>query len=118
MKKYLLLLSLLGTSLSLFGATGNNSSNQTMQMQPADCSNMSADEQSFANQLMDSNNKMLFCSQFTPQQRQQAMQMNGAKNASGNAMNADDAVQQVMQTSSTSPMAPAKGRTGGACPVR
>ena len=126
MKKYVLFLSMLGISAnSLFAAAVNsNGSNPVkheeqakMLAQAADCSTMSVDEQNFANQLNDMNNRTAFCTQFTSQQRQQAMQMNGQLDSSGNMMNADQAVQQVMQMNSTPAMQQGK-RTGGGCPVK
>ena len=124
MKKHILFLSMLGISASsLFAAAANsNGSNpqegqEKMLAQAADCSTMSIAEQSFANQLNDMNNRTAFCTQFTPQQRQQAMQMNGQLDSSGNMMSADQAVQQVMQMNSTPAMQQGK-RTGGGCPVK
>jgi hypothetical protein len=116
-------------SSSLFGAS--NSSNQKgsgkvqlgqiqeQTMNQPDCSRMTADEQNFANQLMDMSNKSMFCTQFTPQQRQQAMQMMGMQDTSGNMMTADQAVQQVMQTNGMAPMSQQRTRSsGGGCPVK
>ncbi len=61
----------------------------------------------------------MFCSQFTAQQRRQAMQMMDQPDASGNMMTADESVQQVMMSSGMTPPATnAKPRTGGGCPVK
>lgn len=102
---------------SLFAGNGQKSSSKTAQQQPAvpaaDCSQMSADEQDFSTQLSDTN-KSLFCSQFTPQQRMQAMQMTGQPDSLGNTMTADQSVQKVMQMGGIQP----KKRTGGGCPVK
>jgi hypothetical protein len=120
MKKHILFFSLLGLSAgSLFAAAANpqQEGQEKMLAQAADCSTMSVAEQSFANQLNDMNNRAAFCTQFTPQQRQQAMQMNGQLDSSGNMMNPDQAVQQVMQTNPTPAMQQRK-RTGGGCPVK
>ncbi len=93
------------------------SQDQMMMNQP-DCTKMSADEQNFANQIMDMNNKMMFCSQFTPQQRRQAMQMMGQTDASGNMMTADQAVKQTMQNNGMTPMTQQRNRSNGGCPVK
>ena len=84
-----------------------------------DCSKLSPPEQNFANQLTQEVNRAMFCGQFTPQQRQQAMSMTGQTDVNGNMVNADQAVQQVMQTS-PAPNAPRiqQKRPGGACPVK
>jgi uncharacterized membrane protein len=128
MKKYILSLSACVISASsLFAAAGNSNRQKQpasvaqqgqaqMMTPPADCSKMSADEQNFASQMSDMNNKSMFCSQFTPQQRQQAMQMMGQPDASGNMMSADQAVQQVMQSST--PSTQRRTRAGGGCPVK
>lgn len=92
--------------------------NQGQMMNEPDCTTLSADEQNFAYQINDMNNKMMFCTQFTPQQRQQAMQMMGQTDASGNMMTADEACKQVMQNSGMTPMAKPKGRSSGGCPVK
>ncbi len=77
-----------------------------------DCSDMSMDMQTFANQLS-SSNKRMFCGQFNNRQRTQAMQTTGQKDASGNMMSADQAVQKVAADSN---MTPAKTPSG--CPVK
>jgi hypothetical protein len=81
---------------------------------------MSKAEQSFASQLNDSNNKLMFCSKFTAQQRQQAMQMLGKPDSSGNMTTADQAVQKTMQNNNMmAPPAPKSSRpSGGGCPVK
>ena len=94
----------------------------SMGMPPAgpNCTALTPNEQVFAGQIMEMDNKMMFCSQFTPQQRQMAMQMVGKPDAAGNKMSADGAVQQVMQTNGMmAPAASPKGRpSGGSCPVK
>lgn len=124
MKKYVLFLSMLGISAnSLFAAAVNSNGSNPQEGQTkllaeaAECSTLTPAEQNFANQLNDMNNRSTFCTQFTSQQRQQAMQMNGQLDSSGNMMNPDQAVQQVMRMSSTPAMQPKK-RTGGGCPVK
>jgi hypothetical protein len=92
--------------------------NQGQMMNEPDCSKLTADEQNFANQMNDMNNKTMFCTQFTPQQRQQAMQMMGQTDASGNMMTADQAVKQVMQNSGATPMTQQRGRSSGGCPMK
>jgi hypothetical protein len=92
----------------------NDNSDQAM-MSPADCSEMSEDEQDFASQLNDANSKT-FCSKMTPMQRQKAMQMTGMRGSSGTKISPDDAVQNVMKNSG---MQGGKGQRGsGACPVQ
>ncbi len=92
--------------------------NQGQMMNQPDCTKLTADEQNFANQINDMNNKTMFCTQFTPQQRQQAMQMMGQTDASGNMMTADQAVNQVMQNSGMTPMTQQRGRSSSGCPVK
>jgi hypothetical protein len=82
-----------------------------------DCSQLNQAEQNFAAQIMDINNRAMFCSQFSIQERQQAMQMMGQPDSSGNLMNADQAVQQVMGSGSM-PMSQQKPRSSGGCPVK
>lgn len=92
--------------------------NQGQMMNQPDCTKLTADEQNFANQLNDMNNRSMFCTQFTLQQRQQAMQMMGQTDASGNMMTADQAVMQTMQVNGMSPMPSSRGRASGGCPVK
>jgi hypothetical protein len=120
MKKCIFLLSTLALSATQLFAASDNVIAQQSQAQMssvADCSKMSTAEQSFAGQLTDVNNKAMFCSQFTPQQRQQAMQMSGQMDASGNRINPDQAVQQVMASASI-PATQPRVRSGGGCPVK
>ncbi|MES2122310.1 MAG: hypothetical protein V4492_05980 [Chlamydiota bacterium] len=84
----------------------------------AGCSSMSQDEQDFAAKLLDMNNQVVFCSQFSPGQRQQAMDIAGKPDANGNAVSADDAVAQTMQGSATGAGATPKRKPGGACPLK
>ncbi len=107
------------------GATGQQPASGSaqqgqMMMQSPNCSQLTQTEQNFAAQIMDMNNRTMFCTQFTAQQRQQAMQMMGQPDSSGNTMNADQAVQQVMGSGSMpSPATQPRPRTsGGACPVK
>lgn len=121
MKKYVLFSSVvIFSASSLFAGNGKKSSDKTAQqaqqqtMAPAsNCSQLSADEQKFSSQLNDGN-KMMFCSQFTSQQRVQAMQMAGQPDVNGNMISSDQAVQQVGQMGVTQP----KKRAGGGCPVK
>ena len=121
MKKFVFVLSALVLSASSSLCAAQNSSKASAQSgqmtnQNADCSQLSPQEQNFANQVMDMNNKTMFCSQMTMQQRQQAMQMMGQPDASGNMMNADQAVQQVM---GATPMTQPKPKaSNGGCPVK
>ncbi len=118
-------LQLFAAPASANGATGQQPANGAsqqgqMMMQTPNCNQLTPAEQNFAAQIMDMNNKTMFCTQFTAQQRQQAMQMMGQTDSSGNKMNADQAVQQVMGSGSMStPATQQKPRTsGGACPVK
>lgn len=124
-KKFLLGILTILSSLSLSAAENdeklitqnnnykNNSSGDNMMNDS--CSGLSADEQTFASQLNDSN-AMMFCSQMTPAQRQKAMQMNGTRGPSGTKMSPDDSVQNVMKNSA--PNAGKGQRGSGACPVQ
>lgn len=78
-------------------------------VQTGGCSMLTTDEQAFAAQLSDPANRAMFCSEFTAEQRQQAMGMMTG------SMTADQAVQQVMQKGSTR-SSPAR-RSGG-CPAK
>ncbi len=134
MKKTVFFLSVLAiaASSSLFGASisanqKGSGKAQLGQMQgqqdqgrmtQPDCTQLTPDEQNFANQVNDMNNKMMFCTQFTSQQRQQAMQMMGQMDATGNMMTADQAVKQVMQNNGMTPMSQQKSRSSGGCPVK
>jgi hypothetical protein len=131
MKKATFFLSvlLLVASASLFAATAKGNTqlgqmqnqgqmNQGQMMNQPDCTKLTADEQNFANQLNDMNNKSMFCTQFTPQQRQQAMQMMGQTDTSGNMMTADQAVQRTMQNNGMTPMMQSRGKASGGCPVK
>jgi hypothetical protein len=112
---------ILAAGASLFAAPKGKTQlgQQNMNMdQMADCSQLTPDEQNFANQMMDMNNRNMFCTQFTPQQRRQAMQMMGQQDSSGNMMNADQSVQQVMQMGGMTPMNQQKNRSTGGCPVK
>jgi len=105
----------------LLADTGSNYDDNTygqddVMNQSSDCARLREEEQYFATQIMDANNKSMFCSQFTAEQRQRAMQMLGQLDSSGTKMNADQAVMRVRSMSS--PGAKTQTRTGGACPVR
>lgn len=100
---------------------------QQMMQPPANCSNLTPDEQNFSYQLTNPNNQSMFCSQFTPDQRMQAMQMAGQPMAGGNTMSPDQAVQQVMKNNRMAPMSAPTNQNGnngysntngGACPVK
>jgi hypothetical protein len=83
-----------------------------------DCTKLTSDEQSFANQVLDMNNRTMFCTQFTVSQRRQAMQMMGQQDTSGNMMTADQAVKQVMQNNGMTPMNQRGTSSSGGCPVK
>lgn len=76
------------------------------------CSQFSKAEQNFAAQMNDIKNKKMFCSQFTPEQRQQAMRIAAELDTRGNRMSADQAVQSVNARASQKP------RSNGGCPVK
>ena len=78
--------------------------------------NLSPEEQKFANQLTNSDNIAMFCNQFTPEQRHQAMQLKGQRDEAGNILTADRAVQQV--AGNTLPPNKSPRRSGGGCPVK
>jgi len=85
-----------------------------------DCSAMTADEQQFANQIVDPKLKMMFCTKFTPDQRNTAMQSMNQPDAQGNMMSADQSVQKVMKDNNmTMPMMQQQQQRSGAggCPV-
>ncbi len=84
----------------------------------AGCSEMSQEEREFAAKLLDMNNQTIFCSQFSPGQRQQAMDLAGKPDANGNTQSADDAVSQTMQGASPAAGATSKRKPGGACPLK
>lgn len=119
MKKYVLFSSVVIFSASSLFAGSGQSGKTAQQAQPqtmapaANCSQLSADEQKFSSKLTDSN-KMMFCSQFTSEQRVQAMQITGQPDVNGKIISADQAVQQVGQARATQP----KKRAGGGCPVK
>lgn len=85
-----------------------------------ECSQLPADQQSFAAQLTTQDNKIMFCSKFTLQMRQQAMQKLGKPDPSGNKITADQAVEQIMAANGLLPPSqqPKPKTYGGACPVQ
>ncbi len=84
-----------------------------------DCSHLSQAEQNFSVQIMNPKNREAFCSDFTMQQRQQAMQLVGQPDSSGNIMNADQAVQEVMESGTMVPMTQQNMNSSrGGCPVK
>jgi len=109
------LIATLSSSLSAAPPANGKAQSGQMMNQPAGCNQMTAEEQNFCSQIMDMNNKMLFCSKFTPQQKQQAMQMMGQMDASGNMMTADQAVQQVQGAGAATSTKP---KTSGGCPAK
>lgn len=113
MKKHILIAiaALVASSGAAFGATPQPA-------QPAQCSQMTPEEQTFANQLTDPNNQTIFCSQLTSDQRQMAMQLTGRVDAKGNKITADQAVQQVVLTSKGGSSTTPNRKPGGACPLQ
>ncbi len=89
-------------------------------MQMADCSQLTPDEQDFANQL-NPTNKMVFCNKFTPDMRTSAMEMSGQMGMDGTLITNDQAVERVAKDNNmTMPMAAPAGtpRQGGSCPTK
>ena len=84
------------------------------------CSQLPADQQSFAAQLTSQDNQIMFCTKFTPQLRQQAVQKMGKPDPSGNKITADQAVEQIMAANGLLPPSqqPKPKTYGGACPVQ
>jgi len=103
---------LLGTAVLGLAAIGH-ADNKSAPMNQMECSMLGDQEQTFANKL-NAANKTTFCKQFTASQRSRAMQMANQKGSNG-SMTPDAAVQKVMQEDR---MSPAKGATGGGCPVK
>ena len=84
------------------------------------CSQLPADQQSLAAQLTSQDNQIMFCTKFTPQQRQQAVQKMGKPNAGGSKTTADQAVEEIMAANGLLPPSqqPKPKTYGGACPVQ
>jgi len=100
--------------------SGTSNGAQPQGQSMADCSMMTADEQQFANKIVDSNLKMMFCNKFTPDQRSTAMQMMNQPDAQGNMMTSDQCVQKVMKDNNMMmPMMQQKKSGGpGGCPAK
>ena len=99
-------------------ACGTIAQAQTAPMQ-ADCSKLTADEQQFAKKLTPGN-MMFFCNQFTPQMRQQCMQMSKSMNNKPAAMTPDQAVAKMAKDNNM--MMPSdqmqKKAPSSSCPVK
>lgn len=91
---------------------------QPMMNQKADCSNLSSDEQDFADEL-NATNKVMFCGKFSAAQRNSAMDMSGTMGKDGKLMTNDQAVEKVARDSNMMmPAKPSQTRPGGSCPVK
>jgi hypothetical protein len=91
-----------------------------MQMQGdsmGNCSQLTTDEQDFANQLSPTH-KMMFCNKFTPSMRQSAMQMSGEMGSEGNLVTNDQAVEKVAKDNNMMMPTQPPVRQGGSCPVK
>ncbi len=97
------------TSSALTAATDATTANN--------CSMLPADQQTFASQL-NASNKMMFCNQFSPDQRMSAVNMMGTADSSGTKMTADQAVSKVATMHNITPMQTAPQKGAGGCPVR
>ncbi len=96
----------------------NGSNGQGMMNQRTDCSQLTPDEQDFANQLNPSN-KMVFCSKFNADMRTSAIEMSGQMGPDGTLITNDQAVEQVAKDNNMGmPMAPPAARQGGSCPAK
>lgn len=67
---------------------------EVTQVAYVDCSNLTEDEQNFAQQMSPAN-QMMFCQKFNQKQRSKAMDMAGTMDNNGKMMTADMAVQKV-----------------------
>ncbi len=94
----------------------NGQSQSMMNPKKADCSQLSTDEQDFANQL-NPTNKMVFCGKFDADMRQSAMGMAGQMGTEGMLMTNDQAVEKTAKDNNImAPAAPA--RQGSGCPAK
>lgn len=89
---------------------------------PPDCTKLTSDQMTFADQFTDMNLKAAFCSQLTSDQRQQVMAMTNQPDSNGNLLTADQAMRNFMQANSmqppgSSPATLTPRRSGGGCPV-
>ena len=89
----------------------------TGQTMASDCSALPADQQVFAGQL-NATNKMMFCSQFSADQRISAMAMVGTMDSTGSKMSADQSVEQTATMNGMIPMQSNQQKRAGGCPVR
>lgn len=119
MKKNLFVTGLLIVGSSLFAECTDEvaANTQGKTTQVPSCTQLTPKEQNFASQIVDQNNKKVFCSQFTASQRRQAMQRMGQPDGSGNRMTADEAIEEVMASTGSPPASNAKPRAGG-CPAQ
>lgn len=122
----------LATSLC-FGAqnsSGGTSQQQPMQQpnqQPAqqpkmttpkmDCSQLSPDEQDFAEELSPMQKRM-FCSKFDPSMRSSAMEMSGQMGEDGTLITNDQAVEQVAKANNMAMPKSSQTRKSGSCPTK
>ncbi len=120
MKKFLSIMLVGMGSLTAAGSTGTNQTeNQQIVPDPGaahteatpqhPCAMLSDTEQHFAKQL-NPQNRALFCTQFTEEQRQTSMQKATEPDATGNLISADQAVESV---SAASPLPTSPSGEGG-----
>jgi hypothetical protein len=83
----------------------------------ADCAQLTADEQDFANQL-NPMNKMMFCGKFTSAMRRTSMDRAGQTGSDGMLITNDQSVEQVAKDNNMAlPMSPGT-RQSGSCPAK
>ncbi|MBY0529172.1 MAG: hypothetical protein K2P51_03175 [Rhabdochlamydiaceae bacterium] len=70
---------------------------------PVDCSNLSKEEQLFASQMTDWNNRSVFCAKLNSEQRRAIMELSSKPNSSGVLMTPDQALLQYMQQNAMTP---------------
>jgi hypothetical protein len=88
----------------------------TMTPKKADCSQLTADEQDFANQLSP-NNKMAFCNKFDGEMRQSAMGLSGQMGTDGTLLTNDQAVEKTARDNNV--LIPSSTmRQGSGCPAK
>lgn len=90
--------------------------NQKMAQPKMDCSQLTADQQDFANQLSPTN-KMIFCSKFNDSQRASAMSTAGQMGASGTLVTNDQAVEKVAKDNNI-PVPTTTPRQSTGCPAK
>jgi hypothetical protein len=118
------LLALTARSLESAQPSGSSAAQQSAPtpgaQMPVDCTQLPEEQMKFSNQFTDMTLKWMFCSQLTPDQREQVMAMANRTDSSGLVLTSDQAMRKYMRDnnipypSGTSPRRPS---SGGACPV-